>query len=540
MKTVSADQFKSMYGQGGLDSFNSDDKFSPDTTPSLTDIVGEDISNRADRVGKILNREDTGAVTKGVQVFGQGLGLAADTLEQSAMKVPGVKQVAQAAGEGINWLATSDKSPIKHLGDLIGSSKTLQTITSLYDTDQNFKDTVDAVANIARVGGDIDAAISGANFATNVTNKVISGAKGIATDIAKTADSAVDATSEARGKISAGIMDRVARLDPTATNEFKKISGKTPGQYLVDTGNFGTPQKIIENEAMKFIKSRDAADAGFARLNGTYKNPILEDVLSQLSEKAATVSTQSTRPPYFQRLQELTSRYNKGGLSMSEINEVKRMFEKNVRLGYNKLLNADKIEAATNLDNALRKWQIGKAKQLGFDNIGSINKQTQLSKFIIDKLGKKIVSQSGNDSINLSDWIVLAGANPQSVLGFLTKKFFASKTIQARIAKILSDPALEKEIQANINPTAENTLRGQFPEGAKLELPAGTNKTVQDNTPIYLGGESTIEKPAEKIMNQSMIKTPSTREQLRKQGIKSAKPYTNNTTASNKKQIKQK
>jgi len=142
------------------------------TEPSFLGGLKQDLNTRVDRTGNILNRQDSSIAEKGVQLFGQGAGLAANAIEKTSEQIPGVKQVFGAIGSGINWLATSDFSPAKMLGDQIGKSQALQEVTQLYDTDQNFKDSVDAVANIARLGGDVQMAVDAVGLSKNVTNKI--------------------------------------------------------------------------------------------------------------------------------------------------------------------------------------------------------------------------------------------------------------------------------------------------------------------------------------------------------------------------------
>jgi hypothetical protein len=139
--------------------------------PGFVEGLKNDLNTRADKVGAIMNRDQSG-LEKGVQVFGQGAGAAANAIEKTAEQIPGVKQGLEKLGQGINWLATSDLSPLKKLGDVIGSSEKVQELVNLYDTDQDFKDTVDGVANIARLGGDVQAVVEGAMFAKNVTSKL--------------------------------------------------------------------------------------------------------------------------------------------------------------------------------------------------------------------------------------------------------------------------------------------------------------------------------------------------------------------------------
>ena len=150
----------------------------PSFLERVSSRVEEDLTTRADRFGQILQR-DTGPAEKGLQLFGQGAGLAAQTLETAVEEIPGVKRALGAFGAGINWLAASEFSPVKKLGDVIGGTKAVQEAVNLYDTDADFKDTVDAVANTARLGFDIQTIVDSANFTTKVTNKLADKAKSI-------------------------------------------------------------------------------------------------------------------------------------------------------------------------------------------------------------------------------------------------------------------------------------------------------------------------------------------------------------------------
>ncbi|MCK9371054.1 hypothetical protein M0R04_14175 [Candidatus Dojkabacteria bacterium] len=143
----------------------------PVAEPSFLQGLKSDILQRADKVG-VIQARDSSIPEKAVQTFGQGAGAAANVIEKTAEQIPGVKQTFGAIGSGINWLATSDKSPIKALGNVIGESKALQEAVKLYDTDQNFKDSVDAVANIARLGGDVQLASDAVNLTKNLTSKI--------------------------------------------------------------------------------------------------------------------------------------------------------------------------------------------------------------------------------------------------------------------------------------------------------------------------------------------------------------------------------
>lgn len=476
--------------------------------PSFVDGLKEDLNTRVERTGDILNRKDTSIAEKGVQLFGQGAGLASNVIEKTVEQVPGVKQAIGALGSGINWLATSEMSPIKHLGDVIGSSKGLQEIVNLYDTDPNFKDSVDAVANIARLGGNVQLAeesqylsADSVNFTKNVTNKIIDKTKSMVPPPPSGPSKPITPILDVSKMVpeSTAIMNRVARLKPTDFTKFEKMAGKTPGEYLTETGNFGPPDKIITNEASKFVKSMNSVDDELAKLPGTFEDGSISDALNGLVERAKSTSGNNVKSPYLDKVLALERKHASKGLDMSEINEVKRLYEKNVKLGYNKLTNAEKVEQSTNIDRALREWQVQKAKELGFKNIEELNKQTQISRFLVDKLGDQVIGQSGLNGVNITDWVMLSGGDPTAVAGFLTKKFFSSKTVQAKIAELMNKG---KEIKGQITPDIGTSQVKQLPAGSK-DLP--TEGAVY--APIKMLDESVIEAQATNPVTTSVNKT---------------------------------
>lgn len=243
----------------------------PSYTEKVIDNVSTDMANRADRVGAILNRKDTGTLEKGVQVFGQGAGMAANVLEQTVAKIPGVDKVAGAIGAGINWLATSKYSPIKMIGDIIGNSKALQEATKLYDTDPNFKDTVDGVANAVRLGGDVSAAMDAANFGKNVTDKLVKNVKdsGVIPDtintVKDTTGRVVDATKNVAGKV----------LDNKDSKLLSIFTGEN--QSVVDAA----------------LKNPEAADLGIKGGDTALRTAVQTGAESSIKAKTAFIKGQS-------------------------------------------------------------------------------------------------------------------------------------------------------------------------------------------------------------------------------------------------------
>lgn len=320
--------------------------------------------------------------------------------------------------------------------------------------------------------------------------------------VRKTVDSATGALVDTAKKATDGmvpdsgsIMNRVARLKPSDATAFEKMAGKSHGEYLSETRNFGTPEQIISKEAQKFVDSVHSTDEALAKLPGEFKDGSISDALTGLIEKAKSVSGDNIKSPYLKEVQALQAKHDAGGLNMEEINRVKRLYERNVKLGYNKLVNGDKVEQATNIDNALRHFQDDTAKNLGFENLPALKKQTQLSKFIVDKLGAQLTGQNGLNAVSLTDWIALSGGNPQSIAVLLGKKIFGSAAIQSKIASMLAKGEPLPKIEAELG----------LSKVKQLPAPKEGAPKSQNFVPLETKGKSTIEKPATQIRRQIQL-----------------------------------
>jgi len=235
---------------------------------------------------------------------------------------------------------------------------------------------------------------------------------------------------------SAAIMQRVARINPSDQVKFEKMSGgSNVGEYLVNRGIYGDTEKILQQLYDRFSNSKTTADESLATLQGNYKPLPIKTALNELNARESVVSSEGAPSPDLQRIQELTNAYQKNGLTMSDINEVKRLYEKNVKLDYLRQNLPDKVARANNIDTAIREWQFKKADELGLKNLSEINKETQLSRQLLNALGKKEAGMQGNNAITLTDWIMLAGGKWDNIAGFGIKKLLSSKGIQSKIAQ---------------------------------------------------------------------------------------------------------
>lgn len=267
---------------------------------------------------------------------------------------------------------------------------------------------------------------------------------------ANTISKGVDVASETAGKVASKvsdtlggvvnpekIMQRVARIPKGSQATFEKTAGESVGKYLAKRNIFGDPESISKQLYDRFTASKNTADEAIAKLPGTYKSKPVETALNELLSRETRVSSPGALSPDFQRVRELTNKYKTSGLDMKEINETKRLYERNIRLDFVKQNLPEGVARSTNVDNALRQWQFGQAEKLGLKNLPTINKETRLAKTLLDAIGKETAGSAGNNAINLTDWVLLAGGDPTALSGYFVKKALSSKTLQSSVAKKL-------------------------------------------------------------------------------------------------------
>jgi len=284
-------------------------------------------------------------------------------------------------------------------------------------------------------------------------------------------------SKEGREQVANALMDKVGRINPTKVNKFQDMTGKTPGEYLVDNKIFGDTEEVTTQLWKRHQESKAAVDKIFENVQGTFKYEPVGTALEELYGTLQRASTPGAQDPLLQTVTTLYNKFKTDGLSMSEINEAKRLYEKVVKTNYVKTNVPEKVRQATNVDSAIREWQIETASKAGYKNVRELNKDTQSTYLLADEIWKKYSGQSGNNAVSLTDWILLS-ADPTgaSLPAWATKKFFGSKKAQSFMAKLLAGSG------EGVPPAASYTPPLQLPAGSPLT--PGINKLPQSNVPI--------------------------------------------------------
>lgn len=455
MASGSLDQEAKTYG---LDTSLFKTKPEPSIANDLTKRVSN-IAGIAGDVGKTMSETSpfqAGGVEKVVKKIGsgiiQGLGQVAGGVSDVTVKpiMGGVTDLAKGADTTLGGVPSAIGKAVlntelgqKGLNAIKGGAEAYAIFAKENPETAKNLEAINEIATMIPLAKPIKAgaelALQGAKGGIDITKSVAGNIKALTPEI-----------SLNNQAVAENLMNKVARVTPKEAQDFNKITGKSIGQYLAETGNFEAPDKIIVNEVKKFALAKEAKDTTLASLQGNFKNGSLSDAVEELLVKAEKTSGKNVKSPYLNKVSELKDKLDTEGLTMAEINELKRLYESQVKLGYNKTLNPDLVERATNIDKEIVKFQDKTAKKLGFSNLPELNKQIQASKFIADKLGSSVIKNELLNNVSLTDWVLLSGGNPANIAGLLTKKLFSSKGVQAKIAKTFAKKVNLEEIKAVI------------------------------------------------------------------------------------------
>jgi hypothetical protein len=241
-------------------------------------------------------------------------------------------------------------------------------------------------------------------------------------------------------------MQRVARVSKGKQAKFEQRAGESIGSYLVSRNIFGTPDQIVDQLYERMKGSMKNVDKGLAQVPGTYKDPSFLRAARELLERETRVGGVGAKSPDSPRIEELFKKVNNEGLTLTEANELKRLYERNVKLDFLKQINAEGVERANRIDTGMREFIVKTASDNGFDTVTALNKETSLAKQLLDDIGAEYAGSAGNNAIGLTDTIFLAEAlgNPVAAIGFGVKKGLGSKAVQSTIAKAISRNAGSK------------------------------------------------------------------------------------------------
>ena len=230
-------------------------------------------------------------------------------------------------------------------------------------------------------------------------------------------------------------LQNMNRLTKGEQAKFSSMVGESQGEWMNKRGIVAGGEDAVDQLANYFINNKKKVDEALLSIEGEYKNPFLDMMAKESAEFA-----ENTLNKWAERMKGLAQKAETQGLTMSEINEVKRFYEQNNKFTYGKDITAgEKSVRATNIDNNVREWQIDLAEENGFTNLREMNKETQASKFLLDKLVKNTDWSFGNNFFTLTDYITAVWLWDLSVIPWIVaKKILSADWFRTKYAKIVN------------------------------------------------------------------------------------------------------
>lgn len=299
------------------------------------------------------------------------------------------------------------------------------------------------------------------------------------------------------------LMQRVARISKGKQAKFQERAGVSVGTYLVQRNIFGTPDEIVEQLWKRFNESKDRVDTGLASVKGRFKDAYAREALMELAERETKIGVFGKTTPQQARIMELLKKHNNEGLNLSEMNEVKRLYERNVKLDFVREVNSTGIARANTVDRGLADFIVKKADEGGFSNVKDLNKETMLARQLVDDLGAEYAGKAGNNFLSLSDTIFLAEAttgNVGSIATAIGKKVLGSDRVMSSVAKLMGKNRGDKvDLPSAVNTKKKDPNKltgyleflGRHSEDANFkrgEIPETTKADYDTNIQEGMGG----------------------------------------------------
>lgn len=271
--------------------------------------------------------------------------------------------------------------------------------------------------------------------------------KSIARDI-KWAWQTAKAIGNAIKPSGANISTRANRFNALDEQKFIQATGQTPWEFATTRGMTKVGDDAVVEATNAWQASKAQADDAFWAIEGNFRytwkgEDLLKTTIDDLDTRLI-----NTKSPDAPRIQELKAKYDNTGLTMSEINEIKRAYANNYKYSFLEQ-GSEWALRSKNLQDAIRKWQFKVAEQNGLSNIAEINKNTQAWKMYADSLAKKLNRWVANNANTLTDWIALSGGSPENIALYLGKKLASSNAVKRWAIKLFSKQTKPSIIKAN-------------------------------------------------------------------------------------------
>lgn len=340
------------------------------------------------------------------------------------------------------------------------SSKFVKNTSAINNLNKvsNWLETVRKYSNAADPMNIVTSPKEAWNQSKNVTNKLLENAKD--TEIWKNVSKVVwnikdsvmksekmksfkNLASTKLGKLilpeASEIYKKLAPMDRSQISKFEANFGVKYGDYLNEKWIKWTPQEIIDQLQYENDRLFNEVSQWFEKIEEPIKVS-WEDkayVESMLQHNILHLKNTYPEKVFYKRpeLEEMVNALKRvqdtWEISWMDYLFNKRYFERKTKFSYwkRKDIAPERVELATNIDNAIREIWLKYADEHWFDNLKTINDQIRKNRAIIDWMWEKAIKEAWyTNGIQLSDVILAASARDPSVLwmkaflGFISSK----------------------------------------------------------------------------------------------------------------------
>lgn len=252
-----------------------------------------------------------------------------------------------------------------------------------------------------------------------------------------------------------GFAPKLSYETSTKANRFRKAAEEEfKSKYWMSTWEFAVKKWMTKTwddavfEATKNWKaSMKEADDMLEMIDWVYKLPkskgtdYMKLMLDDLETRLIKSAWKEAKKVWL-----LNKKYTTKWLSMTEINDVKRMYARNFKYPKDKMWST-KFLKSKNIQDWVREWQFKIAKKEWLINLDKINKNTQAWKFYADNLASNMAWKEPNMRFGITDWIALSWWEPTNIALYLWKKIWEStawkRWVISKFAKQTEQPIVK-------------------------------------------------------------------------------------------------
>lgn len=248
----------------------------------------------------------------------------------------------------------------------------------------------------------------------------------------------------AASKTAISQQGKLLNISPIKNTKFRDAVGETPAEFALNRGLKGTEEEVAAGLIDNFETLISRKNAALKEVKGTFKDDSITTAINGLEEtfvKRQVKATQSTsQGKNLKRIEELKVKHEGEGLSRIEVEEVKRIFERERKIPDKQDLtvSADTLKKNENTDDLLRNFAERITPEEAFA-LKEVNKEIVGHKELINLIGKKGIKE-GERAITLTDAIILGETfdNPAAIAAFAGKKAVESEFFKKGLVKLLA------------------------------------------------------------------------------------------------------